>query len=43
MVNTVKSLRVYEESLQKNRDEQADVKSTFSADIKRFKELKGLK
>jgi hypothetical protein len=43
MVNTVNSLHVYEESLQKNRDEQADVKSTFGADIKRFKELKGLK
>ena len=43
MVNTVNSLRVYQESLQKNRDEQADVKSTFTADIKRFKELKGLR
>lgn len=43
MVNTVNSLRVYEESLQKNLAEQADVKATFSADIKRFKELKGLK
>lgn len=43
MVNTVNSLRVYQESLQKNRDEQADVKSTFSADIKRFKELKGIR
>lgn len=43
MVNTVNSLRVYEESLEKNRAEQADVKSTFTADIKRFKELKGLK
>lgn len=43
MVNTVNSLRVYEESLEKNRDEQAEVKSTFSADIKRFKELKGIR
>jgi hypothetical protein len=43
MVNTVNSMRVYQESLQKNSDEQADVKSTFSADIKRFKELKGLR
>jgi hypothetical protein len=43
MVNTVNSLRVYEESLRKNRAEQADVKSTFSADIKRFKELKGIR
>ena len=43
MVNTVNSLRVYEESLRKNRAEQADVKSTFGADIKRFKELKGIR
>jgi hypothetical protein len=43
MVNTVNSLRVYQESLIKNRDEQAHVKATFSADIKRFKELKGLR
>jgi len=43
MVNTVNSLRVYQESLQKNRDEQADVKSAFTADIKRFKELKGIR
>jgi hypothetical protein len=43
MVNTVNSLRVYEQSLQKNLAEQADIKSTFGADIKRFKELKGLK
>lgn len=43
MVNTVNSLRVYQESLTKNRDEQAQVKATFSTDIKRFKELKGLR
>lgn len=43
MVNTVNSLRVYQESLQKNRDEQTEVKSAFSADIKRFKELKGIR
>ncbi|MDY6947870.1 MAG: hypothetical protein SXG53_19350 [Pseudomonadota bacterium] len=43
MVNTVNSLRVYQESLEKNRAEQADVKSSFSADIKRFKELKGIR
>ena len=42
MVNTVNSLRVYQESLEKNLAEQADVKSSFSADIKRFKELKGI-
>lgn len=43
MVNTVNSLRVYQESLEKNRAEQADVKATFSADVKRFKELKGIR
>lgn len=43
MVNTVNGLRVYQESLEKNQREQAEVKSTFSADIKRFKELKGIK
>jgi len=43
LVNTVNGLRVYEESLAKNRAEQADVKSTFTADIKRFKELKGIR
>lgn len=42
MVNTVNSLRVYESSLEKNLTEQAEVKSTFTADIKRFKELKGI-
>jgi Domain of unknown function (DUF4124) len=43
MVNTVKGSRVYAESLTKNKQEQADVKATFEADIKRFKELKGIK
>lgn len=43
MVNTVNSLHVYQESLEKNLDEQADVKSTFGVDIKRFKELKGIR
>jgi hypothetical protein len=43
MVNTVNSMHVYEESLQKNLAEQAEVTASFSADIKRFKELKGLK
>ena len=43
LVNTVNGLRVYQESLTKNKQEQADVKSNFAADIKRFKELKGLK
>jgi hypothetical protein len=43
MVNTVNGMRVYQESLTKNRAEQADVKSSFGADIKRFKELKGIR
>lgn len=43
MVNIVNGTRVYAESLTQNKREQADVKSTFEADIKRFKELKGLK
>jgi hypothetical protein len=43
MVNTVNSMRVYEEALLSNRKEQADVKAAFDADIKRFKELKGQK
>jgi hypothetical protein len=43
MVNTVNSMKVYQESLTKNLAEQAQVKSSFSADIKRFKELKGLR
>lgn len=42
IVNTVNSLRVYEESLAKNRAEQEQLKAEFAADIKRFKELKGL-
>lgn len=43
MVNTVNTLRVYQESLTKNRAEQVRVKDTFGADIKRFKELKGIR
>jgi hypothetical protein len=43
MVNTVNSMHVYEESLEKNLAEQAQLKASFSADIKRFKELKGIK
>jgi hypothetical protein len=43
MVNTVKSMDVYTQSLAGNRREQADVKTSFDADIKRFKELKGIK
>jgi hypothetical protein len=43
MVNTVKSMDVYRQSLTSNRKEQADIKTAFDADIKRFKELKGIK
>jgi hypothetical protein len=43
MVNTVNGLRVYQESLEANRKEQADLTEQFAADIKRFKELKGLR
>ena len=41
MVNTVNGMRVYQETLAKTRAEQAEIKSSFAADIKRFKELKG--
>lgn len=43
MVNTVNSLRTYHEMLANNRGEQAEINQSFDADIKRFKELKGLK
>jgi hypothetical protein len=43
MVNTVNGLRVYQQSLEKNRKEQADIKTTFDSDIRRFKELKGIR
>lgn len=43
IVNTVKGLRVYEESLAANRKEQEQLRETFASDIRRFKELKGLR
>ncbi|NLG76844.1 MAG: DUF4124 domain-containing protein [Xanthomonadaceae bacterium] len=43
MVNTVNSLRTYHEMLANNRREQEEINASFDADIKRFKELKGLK
>lgn len=43
MVNTVNSLRVYREDLEKNRKEQEMLRRSFDADIQRFKELKGIK
>ena len=42
MVNTVNSMRVYQETLEKTRKEQEDIKASFTADIARFKELKGI-
>lgn len=43
LVNIVNGERVYRESLAKNKEEQAQVQAAFDADIKRFKELKGIK
>lgn len=43
MVNTVNGMRVYQESLTANRKEQAELTASFDADIKRFKELKGIR
>ena len=43
IVNTVNGLRVYQESLDANSREQAQLRESFAADIKRFKELKGIK
>jgi hypothetical protein len=43
MVNTVNGLRVYQESLTANRKEQAELTEAFASDIKRFKELKGIR
>jgi hypothetical protein len=43
MVNTVNGLRVYQESLTANRKEQAELTESFASDIRRFKELKGLR
>lgn len=43
MVNTVNGMRVYQERLQATRAEQSHIKASFGADIKRFKELKGIR
>jgi hypothetical protein len=43
IVNTVNGLRVYQESLDANSKEQAHLRESFAADIKRFKELKGIR
>lgn len=43
MVNTAKGRQVYQEMLSNNNREQVTVKAAFDAEIKRFKELKGIK
>jgi hypothetical protein len=43
MVNTAKGRQVYQEMLSNNASEQVAVKAAFDAEIKRFKELKGIK
>jgi hypothetical protein len=43
MVNTVNGLRVYQESLAANRKEQKELNEQFDSDVRRFKELKGLR
>jgi hypothetical protein len=43
IVNTVKGLQVYEQELAKNTVERERVTREFAADIKRFRELKGVK
>lgn len=43
MVNTVNGLRVYEQSLAANRKEQTQLNEQFDSDVKRFKELKGIR
>ena len=43
VVNTVNGLRVYQASLNANRKEQAELTESFASDIRRFKELKGLR
>lgn len=43
IVNTVKGLQVYEQELAKNTAERERVGNEFATDIKRFKELKGIK
>jgi hypothetical protein len=43
LVGTVKSIAVDEQTIQIKRDEQATMTANFDRDIKRFKELKGIK
>lgn len=43
MVNTVNGLKVYRETLEENRREQGALRASFDRDIRRFKELKGIR
>jgi Domain of unknown function (DUF4124) len=43
LIGTVKSIAVDEQTIQIKRDEQATLTTNFERDIKRFKELKGIK
>ena len=43
MVNTVNGLKVYRETLANNKEDQAALRASFDHDIRRFKELKGLR
>jgi uncharacterized protein DUF4124 len=43
LVSSVNGMRVYEESLASNRKEQAQLNEQFDSDVRRFKELKGLR
>jgi hypothetical protein len=42
IVNTVNGLQVYQQELAKNLQEQQELRTSFDADIERFKELKGI-
>lgn len=43
MVNTVNSLKVYQAALEENKREQEELRRAFERDIRRFKELKGIR
>lgn len=43
LVNTVNSVRTYEQMIETKRAEQTELSVNFDRDIKRFKELKGIK
>ncbi len=43
LVNTVNSVRTYEQMIEAKRAEQTELSASFDRDIKRFKELKGIK